>query len=78
MRYVVAFARFWYDFVIGEDWTIAVAVVAAVVCTDLLVRAGHNAWYFLPVAVGTGLTLSVLRAEEGRPPTPASQEEPRS
>ncbi|HEY2331685.1 MAG TPA: hypothetical protein VGH94_07175 [Acidimicrobiales bacterium] len=74
MRHVVGFARFWYDFVVGDDWTIAVVVILAVVLTDLLVRAGYNAWYFLPVAIGAALTLSVLRAEEGRPPPPASRE----
>jgi hypothetical protein len=29
MRYVKAFARFWYDFVVGDDWKIAVGVVVA-------------------------------------------------
>jgi hypothetical protein len=30
MRYVKAFGRFWYEFVIGDDPKIAVAVVIAV------------------------------------------------
>ncbi|WP_405148487.1 hypothetical protein OG589_11250 [Sphaerisporangium sp. NBC_01403] len=29
MRFLKAFARFWYDFIIGDDWKIAVAVVSA-------------------------------------------------
>lgn len=38
MRAIKAFGRFWYDFIIGDDWKIAVAVVSALaVVTVLLV-----------------------------------------
>ena len=29
MKHLAAFGRFWYDFVVGDDWTIAAGVVAA-------------------------------------------------
>ncbi len=29
MKWLVQFGKFWYDFIIGDDWKIAVAVVAA-------------------------------------------------
>ncbi|MGQ5654298.1 hypothetical protein ACUJ8H_30450, partial [Streptomyces sp. EKR5.2] len=29
MRFLKSFGQFWYDFVIGDDWKIAVAVVLA-------------------------------------------------
>jgi hypothetical protein len=29
MRFIKGFAGFWYDFVIGDDWKIAAAVVAS-------------------------------------------------
>jgi hypothetical protein len=29
MKYLKAFGRFWYDFIIGDDWKIAAAVVLA-------------------------------------------------
>ncbi len=29
MKFVKSLLQFWYDFVIGDDWKIAVAVVAA-------------------------------------------------
>jgi hypothetical protein len=29
MKFLKAFGRFWYDFIIGDDWKIAVAVVLA-------------------------------------------------
>ncbi|MBO0828409.1 MAG: hypothetical protein J2P24_11575 [Streptosporangiales bacterium] len=40
MRYVVAFGRFWYDFIIGDDWKIAVAVVTALAVTCALMLSG--------------------------------------
>ncbi|MBW8827700.1 MAG: hypothetical protein JF603_15305 [Acidobacteria bacterium] len=62
-RFVVGFGRFWYDFVVGDDWTIALGVVIAIALTRVLVHHHHvNAWYLLPVAVGVGLSASVLRA----------------
>lgn len=33
MRVLVAIGRFWYDFIIGDDWKIAVTVVAALLVT---------------------------------------------
>ena len=27
MKFVVAFVRFWYDFVVGDDWQVAVGVL---------------------------------------------------
>jgi hypothetical protein len=44
MRFVRAFGRFWYDFIVGDDWRIAVGVVlvlaagAGLVATDALSR----------------------------------------
>jgi hypothetical protein len=30
LKFFKAFGQFWYDFIIGDDWKIAVAVTAAV------------------------------------------------
>ncbi|MHB8576787.1 MAG: hypothetical protein ACYDCQ_15810 [Dehalococcoidia bacterium] len=35
MHYIVAFLRFWYDFLVGDDWKIAVGVVVALVLAAL-------------------------------------------
>ena len=40
MRYVRGFGRFWYDFVIGDDWRIAAGVAAVLGVGALLVRLG--------------------------------------
>ena len=62
MKYAVALARFWYDFVIGEDWQIAVAVVIAMGVVGLLAYDDVNAWWLLPLAVFAMLSLSLWRA----------------
>jgi hypothetical protein len=56
---VRAFLRFWYDFLIGEDWRIAAAVVLALALVGGLGRAGVAAWWVLPVALATLLPLSL-------------------
>ncbi len=62
MRYLVDFARFWYDFVVGDDWTVALGVLVALVATLALVRAGLAVWWLMPLAVLGLITFSVRRA----------------
>lgn len=40
MRFLVAFGRFWYDFVVGDDPKIAVAVVIALAVTLAVMLSG--------------------------------------
>jgi hypothetical protein len=56
------FARFWWDFVVGDDWRVALGVVVALGVTALLVAAGVNAWWLMPAAVAAVLWLSLRRA----------------
>ena len=62
MKWVGSFARFWYDFIVGDDWTIAVAVVLAVAFTTALSHHGWNAWPVLPACVFGALAASLWRA----------------
>ncbi|MGH3096813.1 MAG: hypothetical protein ACRDMV_12535 [Streptosporangiales bacterium] len=39
MRLLAAVGRFWYDFIIGDDWKIAVTVVAALLVTVAVLLA---------------------------------------
>jgi len=39
MRLLKAFGQFWYDFIIGDDWKIAVAVVTALFVLYLAMAA---------------------------------------
>jgi hypothetical protein len=40
MRFVKGFFRFWYDFIVGDDWKLAAAVVLALGLTAALVSTG--------------------------------------
>jgi hypothetical protein len=62
VRVLARMGRFAYDFVVGDDWTIAAVVVAAVVVTALATRTGWNAWPLLPLAVAFTLAASLWRA----------------
>jgi hypothetical protein len=57
MSRIVAFGRFWWDFVVGDDWVAAAGVIAGLALTAALA-----AWWVLPIAVAIVLTMSVLRA----------------
>jgi hypothetical protein len=65
MRYLVAFGRFWYDFVVGDDWRIAVGVVGVLGVGAVLLATGL-AGTWLPVAIAVALiavfSIPVLRA----------------
>ena len=57
-----AFGRFWWDFIVGDDWVAALGVVVALGATALLVTAGVDAWWLMPLAVAAVLGLSLRRA----------------
>jgi hypothetical protein len=57
-----AFAAFWYDFVIGDDWLIALGVVVSLALTYLLSRTTVPAWWLLPLVLVVLLPLSLWRA----------------
>jgi hypothetical protein len=65
MRYVVGFGRFWYDFIVGDDWLAAVGIVVALGATALLAHRDLSAWWLMPVAVVVVLSASLGRATRG-------------
>ena len=56
------FARFWWDFVIGDDPFAALGVAAALGATAALAAAHVAAWWLLPLAVLVVLYVSLRRA----------------
>lgn len=64
MSYVVNFARFWYDFVVGDDWSVAVGVVVALTITALLAHRGVTVWWLMPAAVVLVLGMSLWRVSQ--------------
>ena len=62
MRFLRNFGRFWYDFIVGDDWRVAVGVVVLVTAVYIAAHHGLNVWWVLPVAVAAILSVSVGRA----------------
>ena len=73
MNRLKAFAGFWYEFIVGDDWRVAVAVVAALAITSGIARTAVPAWWVLPATVAILLPLSLWRvARTRRPGSPSS------
>jgi hypothetical protein len=66
MSRVEGFLRFLWDFVVGDDWRIAVGVVVALALTALIAQTSVAAWWILPVAVAMLLGASVWRVARSR------------
>jgi uncharacterized membrane protein len=56
------FGAFWYDFVVGDDWRVAVVVVLALAATFGLSKTSVPGWWLMPVAVALILPISLWRA----------------
>ena len=57
-----AFGAFWYDFLIGDDWRIAIVVAVALAVTFGVSKTSIPAWWVLPAAVAIVLPWSLWRA----------------
>jgi hypothetical protein len=66
MSRLESLARFIYDFVVGDDWRIAVGVVVALGATALIGGTSVAAWWILPLAVAALLAFSVWNAARKR------------
>ncbi len=61
MKYVKAFGRFWWNFIVGDDWRVAAGVALALGLTAVLTHSDVNAWWLLPLAVVLLTGISVWR-----------------
>lgn len=61
MSFLRRFGRFWYDFIVGDDWRIAASVLALCAATALAARQ-WDLWPLLPVGVAATLAISLRRA----------------
>jgi len=70
MRFVRDIARFWYDFLVGDDWRIAAGVVAVLAAGAMLVAADalpHDALAPLTAAgIIAVVTASLLAGSRSR------------
>ena len=61
MTYVKRFVGFWYEFIVGDDWAIAVGVVGGLVLSGVLAQRGLDVWWLMPLAVTILLAVSLWR-----------------
>ena len=75
---IKAFGGFWYEFIVGDDWRVAVAVVAALAITAGVATTAVPAWWVLPATVAILLPLSLWRVARTRrarqPPAPTVED----
>jgi apolipoprotein N-acyltransferase len=58
-----AFGAFAYDFVIGDDWLVAVVVAVTLAVLYALTHAAHlSAWWLMPVVLVLLLPITLWRA----------------
>ena len=61
-----SFGRFWWTFIVGDDWLVAAGIALALGLAELLTRRGVDAWWLLPAAVVLLLVASLRRATSDR------------
>ncbi len=67
IRRLRAFGAFWYDFIVGDDWRVAVGVVLAFALTYRLSSATDTSrWWIVPVVVAVLLPVSIYRVTRRR------------
>ncbi len=49
-RWLMGFGRFWYGFIVGDDWTVAATITVGLAATWRLHTAAVPAWLLPPLA----------------------------
>ncbi len=63
IRRIRAAGAFWYDFIIGDDWIVALGVALALAITFAVSRrTDATVWWIIVMAVAILLPLSIFRA----------------
>jgi len=66
----LAVARFIYDFIVGDDWRVAVVIVLGLLATAWLVANEIPAWWLVPLLAIAVTGVSLRRSRQrvsGRP-----------
>ena len=53
MKFLKAFGRYWYDFIIGDDWKIAAAVLSALLALFIIEKNNVISGWWLSIAGAT-------------------------
>jgi len=62
VRHIRAFGEFWWEFVVGDDWSVALGVALGLGFSAFLAHQGFAAWWVLPATVPVVLAVSLRRA----------------
>jgi hypothetical protein len=65
MKVVVGFGRFWWDFIVGDDWKIAAGVAAILVVGALLVAYSSLSSTAITLLAGAGIVAVVAASIVG-------------
>ena len=57
MKYIEAFFRFWYDFLVGDDWKIAASVVLTLLLTAAVAHWLSHGGAVAVIVIGVLLTI---------------------
>ncbi|MSQ23773.1 MAG: hypothetical protein EXR58_04355 [Chloroflexi bacterium] len=68
MRFIKGFAAFWYDFIVGDSWELAVGILGLLIALKLFDSAlpsvaDPTLYILMPIAVVAVLGVSLARAE---------------
>jgi hypothetical protein len=67
---VAGFLRFWYDFIVGDDWMVAAGIVTALGLIFWLRDTTVPIWWVLPAAITILLPVSIWRVTRHTTPKP--------
>ena len=62
MKFIKGFGQFWYDFLIGDDWKIAVAVVSVLLVGWAIVATDNYNEHVLTIALALGVAATFTAA----------------
>jgi hypothetical protein len=60
MRFLAGFARFWWDFIVGDDWRIAAGVVVVLGVAALVVSGGGASAHVVAPLTAVGIMLVAI------------------
>jgi hypothetical protein len=65
MKFIVGFGRFWWDFIIGEDWKIAAGVGVVLALGAVLVKGTDLSDTAISLLAGAGILVVVTASIVG-------------
>jgi hypothetical protein len=74
MKFLTTFARFWYDFIVGDDWRLAAGTVATIAVVTIAANNDLNVWWVLVGMVSALLAASVSTAARVKPVAPSTDQ----